>query len=79
MKKTFSNKNSLGDVFHEKYYLNGKLLSKMVNFIIFYQETIRPYYTGWIMENGSRWEKDINMHIMQCNQVKFSLVMFEIV
>ncbi|XP_023330167.1 uncharacterized protein LOC111702646 [Eurytemora carolleeae] len=50
-----------------------KLQGRKSPLLYFGKETIRPYYTGWIMENGSRWEKDVNMHIMQCNQAGFDV------
>jgi len=33
------------------------------------QETVRPYYSGWVLAKESNWMDDLNNHILICNQV----------
>ncbi|XP_023336688.1 uncharacterized protein LOC111707771 isoform X2 [Eurytemora carolleeae] len=58
----------------EEYALHlTKKEGRKTPLLYFGKETVRPYYTGWILENGSRWEEEVNQHVLQCNQAGFHL------
>ena len=34
---------------------------------------MRPYYLGWIIQKESVWADDINMHLLLCHQVIYTV------
>ncbi|XP_023345277.1 glutamate receptor 1 [Eurytemora carolleeae] len=42
----------------------------------FSKELLRPYHSGWVIQKESKWEDDINMHILYCHQAGFDVSIF---
>ncbi|XP_023322371.1 glutamate receptor 3 [Eurytemora carolleeae] len=39
----------------------------------FSKEEVRPYYTGWVLQKGSKWEEELNQHILISHQAGFDV------
>ncbi|XP_023323474.1 uncharacterized protein LOC111697638 [Eurytemora carolleeae] len=52
---------------------NNKTFSGM-NTPVFYfsKEKLMPYFAGWVFQKETKWENDINNHILLCHQAGFS-------